>query len=213
MKCTRRPCDEWCLQMRLGPGATVKGFTTQLQEGSTRENRKRRRETEDGQSDQDFDALFITDKPIIFAFHGYAWRIHRLTYRRTDRKNRHVRGYKEERTTTTPFDMCVLNDVDRLRPVEDVIDRLPLAGGNGGRRDRPARAGILPNGITSSRSPGRRRRPSRRRLVHGRQSGQIYGRSFPGHDVSASGHPFDAKEAPLELNGRQCCCSGPKDVK
>ena len=76
-----------------------------------------------GLSDQDFDSLFTKDKPIIFAFHGYPWLIHRLTYRRTNHKNLHVRGYKEEGTTTTPFDMVVLNDLDRFHLVMDVIDR------------------------------------------------------------------------------------------
>ena len=78
-----------------------------------------------GLSDQEFDTLFTTDKPIIFAFHGYPWLIHRLTYRRTGHENIHVRGYKEEGTTTTPFDMCVLNDLDRFHLVSDVIDRVP----------------------------------------------------------------------------------------
>ena len=70
-----------------------------------------------GLSDRDFDALFTTDKPIIFAYHGYPWLIHRLTYRRTNHDNLHVRGYKEEGTTTTPFDMVVLNDLDRFHLV------------------------------------------------------------------------------------------------
>jgi xylulose-5-phosphate/fructose-6-phosphate phosphoketolase len=77
-----------------------------------------------GLSDQHFDALFTTGKPIIFAFHGYPWLIHRLTYRRTNHKNIHVRGYKEEGTTTTPFDMVVLNDLDRFHLVMDVIERV-----------------------------------------------------------------------------------------
>jgi xylulose-5-phosphate/fructose-6-phosphate phosphoketolase len=81
-----------------------------------------------GISDKEFDALFTTDKPIIFAFHGYPWLIHRLCYRRTNHKNLHVRGYKEEGTTTTPFDMCVLNQIDRFNLVRDVIDRVPKLG-------------------------------------------------------------------------------------
>jgi xylulose-5-phosphate/fructose-6-phosphate phosphoketolase len=78
-----------------------------------------------GLTDREFDVLFTTDKPIIFAFHGYPWLIHRLTYRRTNHENLHVRGYKEEGTTTTPFDMVVLNDIDRFHLVGDVIDRVP----------------------------------------------------------------------------------------
>ncbi|HKW95606.1 MAG TPA: phosphoketolase family protein [Methylomirabilota bacterium] len=83
------------------------------------------REHPHGLPDREFDALFTTDKPIIFAFHGYPWLIHRLTYRRTNHDNLHVRGYKEEGTTTTPFDMVVLNDLDRFHLVGDVIDRVP----------------------------------------------------------------------------------------
>jgi xylulose-5-phosphate/fructose-6-phosphate phosphoketolase len=81
-----------------------------------------------GLSDKDFDSLFTTDKPIIFAYHGYPWLIHRLTYRRTNHHNLHVRGYKEEGTTTTPFDMVVLNDLDRFHLAGDVIDRVPKLG-------------------------------------------------------------------------------------
>jgi len=78
-----------------------------------------------GMSDRDFDALFTPDKPIVFAFHGYPWLIHRLTYRRTNHAKLHVRGYKEEGTTTTPFDMTVMNELDRYHLVIDVIERVP----------------------------------------------------------------------------------------
>ncbi|MGH3819618.1 MAG: phosphoketolase, partial [Pseudonocardiaceae bacterium] len=83
-----------------------------------------------GLSNRDFDALFTTDKPVIFAYHGYPWLIHRLTYRRTNHRNLHVRGYKEEGTTTTPFDMVMLNDLDRFHLVMDVIDRVPSLAGH-----------------------------------------------------------------------------------
>jgi xylulose-5-phosphate/fructose-6-phosphate phosphoketolase len=78
-----------------------------------------------GMSDAEFDALFTTDKPVIFAYHGYPSLIHRLTYRRHGHDNFHVRGYQEEGTTTTPFDMVMLNDLDRFHLVMDVIDRVP----------------------------------------------------------------------------------------
>jgi xylulose-5-phosphate/fructose-6-phosphate phosphoketolase len=78
-----------------------------------------------GLPDHEFDALFTVDQPVIFAYHGYPWLIHRLTYRRKGHDNLHVRGYKEEGTTTTPFDMVMLNDLDRFHLVMDVIDRVP----------------------------------------------------------------------------------------
>jgi xylulose-5-phosphate/fructose-6-phosphate phosphoketolase len=81
-----------------------------------------------GLSDRDFDALFTTDKPIIFAYHGYPWLIHRLTYRRSNHRNLHVRGYQEEGTTTTPFDMAVRNGIDRFHLMADVFDRVPKLG-------------------------------------------------------------------------------------
>ena len=81
-----------------------------------------------GLSESEFDALFTTRQPVIFAYHGYPWLIHRLTYRRNNHHNLHVRGYKEEGTTTTPFDMVMLNDLDRFHLVIDVIDRVPGLG-------------------------------------------------------------------------------------
>ena len=102
-----------------------------------------------GLSDADFDALFTKDKPIIFAFHGYPWLIHRLTYRRTNHKNLHVRGYKEEGTTTTPFDMVVLNDLDRFHLVRG--------------RDRSAAATRLPCRVLQAGDP---READRAQAVH-----------------------------------------------
>jgi xylulose-5-phosphate/fructose-6-phosphate phosphoketolase len=81
-----------------------------------------------GLPDSDFDNIFTADRPIIFAYHGYPMLIHRLTYRRTNHANIHVRGFKEEGTTTTPFDMTVRNEMDRFHLVEDVIDRVPKLG-------------------------------------------------------------------------------------
>ncbi|HVX43843.1 MAG TPA: phosphoketolase family protein [Mycobacteriales bacterium] len=81
-----------------------------------------------GMTDREFDTVFTTDRPVIFAYHGYPWLIHRLTYRRINHRNIHVRGYKEEGTTTTPFDMVMLNDLDRFHLVMDVIDRSPGLG-------------------------------------------------------------------------------------
>jgi len=81
-----------------------------------------------GLSHRDFDTLFTTDKPVIFAFHGYPWLVHRLTYRRTNHANMHVRGYREEGTTSTPFDMVMMNDLDRFHLVIDVIDNVPALG-------------------------------------------------------------------------------------
>ena len=92
-----------------------------------------------GLSDRDFDSLFTTDKPIVFAFHGYPWLIHRLTYRRNNHENLHVRGYKEEGTTTTPFDMTVLNDLDRFHLAMDVIDRVPRLQTIGAHRKQKLR--------------------------------------------------------------------------
>jgi len=95
------------------------------------------REHSHGLSDVDFDALFTKDKPVIFAYHGYPWLVHRLTYRRTNHDNFHVRGYVEEGTTTTPFDMTVLNRLDRFNLAMDVIDRVPrIQDAAGSIRDR-----------------------------------------------------------------------------
>ncbi len=102
-----------------------------------------------GLPDREFDALFTTDKPVVFAYHGYPWLIHRLTYRRTNHAQFHVRGYKEEGTTTTPFDMVMLNDLDRYHLVMDVIDRVPgLAGRAAVLRQKMADARIAARAYT-----------------------------------------------------------------
>lgn len=80
-----------------------------------------------GLPDEDFDMLFTADRPVIFAYHGYPWLIHRLTYRRTNHGNIHVRGYREEGTISTPFDMCVMNGLDRFHLVQAALERLPAA--------------------------------------------------------------------------------------
>ena len=96
-----------------------------------------------GLPDRDFDELFTRDKPVIFAFHGYPWLIHRLTYRRTNHDNLHVRGYKEEGTITTPFDMTVLNDLDRFHLAGDAIDRLPQLAAQAGYAKQNLRDKLL----------------------------------------------------------------------
>ncbi|WP_322098494.1 phosphoketolase family protein [Nakamurella alba] len=100
-----------------------------------------------GLSDRDFDAIFTSDRPIIFAYHGYPWLIHRLTYRRNNHSGLHVRGYKEEGTTTTPFDMVMLNDIDRFHLVMDVIDQVPTLG---------SRAAVLRQHMVDQRARARR---------------------------------------------------------
>ena len=112
-----------------------------------------------GLSDKEFDALFTTGKPVVFTYHGYPWLIHRLTYRRTNHVNFHVRGYKEEGTTTTPFDMAMLNDIDRYHLAIDAIDRVPGARG-AGRASAAAVAGravegtAVHTGVRGGRSGG-----------------------------------------------------------
>jgi xylulose-5-phosphate/fructose-6-phosphate phosphoketolase len=96
-----------------------------------------------GLTRREFDAIFTQDKPIVFAYHGYPWLIHRLTYRHTNHVNLHVRGYKEEGTTTTPFDMCVLNEIDRFSLAIDVIDRVPRLGDAAGYARQELKDAIL----------------------------------------------------------------------
>jgi xylulose-5-phosphate/fructose-6-phosphate phosphoketolase len=104
-----------------------------------------------GLADRDFDAIFTADKPVVFAFHGYPWLIHRLTYRRANHDNMHVRGYKEEGTTTTPFDMTVLNDLDRFHLAGDVIDRVPRLRGVAGREKQMLRNRLIEHKLYISR--------------------------------------------------------------
>ena len=130
-----------------------------------------------GLPDREFDTLFTADQPVIFAFHGYPWLIHRLTYRRTNHDNLHVRGYKEEGTTTTPFDMVMLNDLDRFHLVIDVIDRVPGLG---------ARAADAAPGDGRRPAGGPRLHPRARRGRTRRSRGWTWpdDRSAPAHDGS-----------------------------
>ena len=121
-----------------------------------------------GLSDRDFDALFTTDKPVIFAYHGYPSLIHQLTYRRTNHRNIHVRGYKEEGTTTTPFDMVMMNDLDRFRLVMDVIDRVPSLG---------SRAAVLRQNMSDARVAARAYTRE-----HGEDDPSIAGWTWPGQE-------------------------------
>jgi len=121
-----------------------------------------------GLSDLDFDALFTTSKPVIFAYHGYPWLIHRLTYRRSNHASLHVRGYKEEGTTTTPFDMVMLNDLDRFHLVMDVIDRVPSLG---------SRAATLRQQMSDARLAARAYTRE-----HGEDDPAITGWTWPGSD-------------------------------
>jgi len=119
-----------------------------------------------GLPDHEFDALFTTDRPVIFAFHGYPWLVHRLTYKRRNHAELHVRGYKEEGTTTTPFDMVMLNDLDRFRLVIDVIDRVPgLASRAAGLRQEMLDARLLARAYTRE---------------HGEDDPEISGWTWPG---------------------------------
>ncbi|HQZ27246.1 MAG TPA: phosphoketolase family protein [Verrucomicrobiales bacterium] len=105
-----------------------------------------------GLSDEAFDALFTRDEPVIFAFHAYPWLIHRLTYRRTNHRNIHVRGYKEEGTITTPFDMTVLNDLDRFHLVMDTIDRMPQTGDKGRALKEQLKAKLIEHKIYNEKN-------------------------------------------------------------
>ena len=133
-----------------------------------------------GLSDREFDVLFTKDKPVIFAFHGYPTLIHQLTYSRTNHKNFHVRGYIEEGTTTTPFDMVVMNGLDRFHLAQDVVDRLPQLG---------ARAAYFRQAI-------------RDRLIEHKQYIETYGEDMP----EIAGWRWDQGQKPGRTNGgvRRC---------
>ena len=136
-----------------------------------------------GLSHRDFDTLFTTDVPVIFAFHGYPWLVHRLTYRRTNHRNIHVRGYKEEGTTSTPFDMVMMNDLDRFHLVIDVIDHVPSLRSTQLCCDRkwsmrgPQRAATPGNTATtfhrSATGPGPKRLANRQAWKYNRQAWEI----------------------------------------
>jgi xylulose-5-phosphate/fructose-6-phosphate phosphoketolase len=148
-----------------------------------------------GMSDRDFDTLFTTDRPVIFAYHGYPSLIHRLTYRRTNHDNMHVRGFKEEGTTTTPFDMVMLNDLDRFRLVIDVIDRVPgLAARQAGLRQRMADARLNARAWTR---------------VHGEDKPEISGWSWP---YDAAGNRVGAAAGLVEDTGDDNQSAGGEDA-
>ena len=140
-----------------------------------------------GLPDGEFDALFTTDKPIIFAFHGYPSLIHRLTYSRTNHSNLHVRGYREEGTTTTPFDMVVLNDLDRFHLVSDVIDRVPKAGAAG--RVCPAGDPRKAAGAQAVHRAVRRRHAGHHRMEVGRRRGDLW----PARQLDRSGQHLSSE--------------------
>jgi xylulose-5-phosphate/fructose-6-phosphate phosphoketolase len=130
------------------------------------------REHPHGLSDREFDSLFTTDRPIVFAYHGYPWLIHRLTYRRRNHANLHVRGYKEEGTTTTPFDMVMLNDLDRYHLVIDVIDRVPgLAARSGHLRQEMVDRRVAARAYTRE---------------HGEDAPEVRGWTWPGTSGDAT---------------------------
>jgi xylulose-5-phosphate/fructose-6-phosphate phosphoketolase len=128
-----------------------------------------------GLPDAEFDRLFTTDRQILFAFHGYPSLIHQLTYRRTNHRNLHVRGYKEEGTTTTPFDMCVLNDMDRYHLVMDVINRVP---------GLTARAADVRRAMADKRAEH-----TRYVALHGEDMPETHDWAWPGRGTAGGGAP------------------------